>query len=1129
MLDAACVAGDILMLFQTIYIISHRAAALRQLTMKPFLFFILAILPSITNADWKGGQWIWDEESTESSNEPRYFRRALDLESNPASASLAITADNFYEVWINGTRIGADGTWDSVENYDVVKYLKKGTNVLAIQARNGGGVAGVLAKMTIKDSAGKTIAIGTDYLTRASLDAPEDWKDAKFDDSKWGAVTVLGDASMSPWGIGGSVSKGSGSVAGADQTNAADRTISKHLPPQEEQERFKIAEGFEIELVAAEPLVINPVTMALDERDRLHISESHTYRFGPKGTPVKPYTNPIIRLDPKPGGGFDRVVVAQGFEDPVMGIAIRDGKLWAAANNYLFLFDLDENGIATNRRTLLTDKNMAWNPFGMFVLEWGPDEQLYMSVGNHNIDIHGPEDGKISGRGSSGLVMRMQPDGTKMERLVHGMRVPYSYEMDPFGQLWVLSNGQGNPDRFIRVIEGVDYHCYSRPNVPNGWLQGRHPLAPPCFELPAGARTQLLRYYGGAFPQEFHGGLFLDNWGKHGFSAGNRAIFHYTPDERNDISKKQPFLSCADPHFRCSHILIDSKGHMLVSDWYGRDDESDLTGRIWRVKPKKNHELATDQALKAANGLWGNWSKGEYARIATDGASHSDWRVRRLAIQLLKRAGASDATAVAAKLANDPDPAVRVAAAVAMGEKQMLLDALKFGAAEDVHLRYEAAWHLASVASADVFEALLSSDDANLRLAGMIAIDVACYESRDSKPAALAALSRSLADKAGGEDFTLLFDLARLNPDPAMTSALNRLAINPSVPAAVSGQALLLLGESGSIDPATLAASSTRFLEAVRTGKVGLRSTKDWLMFFDMIENREPDAYAQQQIVSRLFDRNGDIRARAQSLILKLGSKATNAAPSLWKRALNPKTKLEERLALLPILLAIEDTPDTEAWETLLLTADPSVRLATIRSWRIFADNEPLQSVLTKHRARLEADHPSHRAAISAVIDKSVNHDVEVLSASTLQRLAKLTKQGRQVRAQLGAHVFTRSGCAVCHVTTGPDKIVAPTLKGIGRAQKADYLIESVLFPSKILKTGFLSENVTLKKGDPLFGIVRELGDNLIVANLAGETTVAKSSVVKREAVKLSTMPPGLQAVMSAEEFVDLIAYLSSL
>jgi len=142
-------------------------------------------------------------------------------------------------------------------------------------------------------------------------------------------------------------------------------------------------------------------------------------------------------------------LVADGFDDPVMGIAVKGQKLWLTANNFLYQYDLPETGKAINEKTLLVDKSKAWNPFGMFVLEWGPEGLLYMSVGNHGIDIQGPTN-KISGRGSSGIVLRMKPDGSDMQRLVHGLRVPYSFEYDPFGQLWVLSNGEGNPDRFVR-------------------------------------------------------------------------------------------------------------------------------------------------------------------------------------------------------------------------------------------------------------------------------------------------------------------------------------------------------------------------------------------------------------------------------------------------------------------------------------------------------------------------------------------------------------------------------------------------------------------------------------------------------------------------------------------------------
>ena len=167
---------------------------------------------------------------------------------------------------------------------------------------------------------------------------------------------------------------------------------------------------------------------------------------------------------------------------------------------------------------------------------------LYMSVGNHAINIHGP-DGKIGGRGNSGIIMRMNPDGTKMERLMHGFRVPYSFEYDPFGQLWLLSNGEGNPDRFVRVIEGVDYHCYSRPGIDNDWLAGNNPLAPPCEEAaprgPHPAHALLRRQ----FPRGISGQSVPCNWGRHGFAGPNRGIFRFVLDDRNNVVKKEPLVS----------------------------------------------------------------------------------------------------------------------------------------------------------------------------------------------------------------------------------------------------------------------------------------------------------------------------------------------------------------------------------------------------------------------------------------------------------------------------------------------------------------------------------------------------------------------------------------------------------
>lgn len=643
----------------------------------------------------------------------------------------------------------------------------------------------------------------------------------------------------------------------AQRSSAVDATITDYRPATEEIANFELPEGFRIDLVAAEPLVVNPVCIALDDKNRLYVAESHTYRYGPSGSPVKPATNPIVRLDPLPDGtGFTRTLVAEGFDDPVMGMAIRDGRLWATANDKLFRFDLTEAGPATAKTTLLVDKNKAWNPFGMFVLEWGLDGSLLMSVGNHEIDI-GPEGQPkgqgIIGRGGSGIVMRMNPDGTELERLVHGLRVPYAFEIDPFGQHWQLSNGEGNPNRFVRVIDGVDYLCYSRPHTPGNWLAGTHPLAPPCFELPRGATTQLLRYYGANFPASYQGSLFIDNWAAHGFGGPNRTISRYVPDARNAIVAKEEFLTCRDPHFRCSHVLMAPDGSLYVADWYGRDDESDTTGRIWRVsytvadRPAAPTSGPEADALAAAHALWklvrDNSPDAEAGLVAE--SRHPDWRVRRLALLLLRRTDAKELPAVAQSLVTDSDLAVRVTAARFLADpvakRTALMAALRDGAAADDHLRYEAAWHLADVADQSSLETLLASADERLRHAGLIAIDVSGYENRPSAAAAMTVLGTAIRQPDRAEQ-TLVFELASMHHAQPVVDALRSIVANPSADPLVTARAILLLRAKSATESLDQPAID-RFIAAVKTGKVPVHSVTDQTTVLDLIEPEGPTEF----------------------------------------------------------------------------------------------------------------------------------------------------------------------------------------------------------------------------------------------------------------------------------------------
>jgi putative membrane-bound dehydrogenase-like protein len=977
-----------------------------------------------------------------------------------------------------------------------------------------------------------------------------------------------------------------------------DRNIRKQLSAAEEKKYFQLPEGFEIELVAEEPAVINPITMALDEKGRLYVSESHTYRYGPQGSPVKPFSNPVVRLDPLPDGkGFRRVVVADGFDDPVMGIAVRGNQLWLTANNFLYHYDLSDDGKATNRRTLLTDKNKAWNPFGMFVLEWGSDGLLYMSVGNHGIDIGGPNN-RVTSRGSSGIICRMKPDGSDLERLVQGLRVPYSFEYDPFGQLWLLSNGEGNPDRFVRVIEGVDYHCYSRPAADNAWLAGEHPLAPPCFELGRGASTQLLRYYAAAFPADYQGSLLGCNWGAHGFNGANRAILRFVPDEHGTIVRQEGFLACADPHFRPSHILVDPEGNLLVCDWYGRDDESDLTGRIWRVKytgkdrPAVKHRLGApdwkedsfalsalgspdhrvrDKALTvlvgrgnaavakladtaatakeplgAANALWALVRIGtpEAKTALASGAKHSDGQVRRLAINLLRRYQVPAAAEVAKQLAKDDDPAVRVAAALARAESDQvrvaLRDALAHGAAADVHLRYEAAWHLAKHADKDAFADLLRAKDANLRLAGLIALDAACYENFPTKADALRTLAEALADPKS-TDLDHLLTLARMNWDKSLTPSLEALLKRGETASAVTARVLVLLrSKSATVPQPVLAAAGKRLLDAVDRGTYQLGSAVDASLYLEFLEAEGPTASGLSQLGRLLTSGPNEARQAAHALARKFGPKAASLAETLWPRLHDTRGRPEERIELLATLARLDAKSNPERWEKLLADPQAGVRNEAVRWWRVFKGQRDMVAALTRRAPEMAKQTPELAEDLVAVLAElgaepkglgltAPETPKDTLGEQTLAALPKLSGQERQRRVLAGRMVFERSACVKCHTAVTQDTLLAPSLKGVGKGQKPDYLIESVLYPSKIIKTGFETERITTKSGKTFTGLVKDEGTMLRVVNADSEVRLAKKDVEERSVQKVSLMPEGQEKTISRQEFLDLIVYLESL
>jgi len=78
-----------------------------------------------------------------------------------------------------------------------------------------------------------------------------------------------------------------GDRGGETQTPRVPRELippAPPLPPEQALKSFKVQPGFRIELVAAEPLVHNPVQIAFDPEGRLWVLEMRGYMPNIEGT-----------------------------------------------------------------------------------------------------------------------------------------------------------------------------------------------------------------------------------------------------------------------------------------------------------------------------------------------------------------------------------------------------------------------------------------------------------------------------------------------------------------------------------------------------------------------------------------------------------------------------------------------------------------------------------------------------------------------------------------------------------------------------------------------------------------------------------------------------------------------------
>lgn len=127
----------------------------------------------------------------------RYFRKVFKLSRDKIKqASVLISVDDSYKLFINGKHIGKGNNWTNVGKYNITNLLTKGENSIAIEGNNEGKIgnpASILFAMKVVFDDDKTYDVYSDKTWVSTNKAPDNnWININFDDSKWIKVRDYG-------------------------------------------------------------------------------------------------------------------------------------------------------------------------------------------------------------------------------------------------------------------------------------------------------------------------------------------------------------------------------------------------------------------------------------------------------------------------------------------------------------------------------------------------------------------------------------------------------------------------------------------------------------------------------------------------------------------------------------------------------------------------------------------------------------------------------------------------------------------------------------------------------------------------------------------------------------------------
>jgi putative membrane-bound dehydrogenase-like protein len=448
------------------------------------------------------------------------------------------------------------------------------------------------------------------------------------------------------------------------------------LSPQEALKKMEVPEGFQVDLLAAEPDLVQPIAMCFDARGRIWVVEGNTY-------PTRA-TKPPARADgdgdlSKPNAaqkadifaGKDRILI---FEDAdgdgsfetrkvfieglnlVSGIEVGFGGVYVGAAPYLMHIPLDATGDKPAGDPVILADGWGYQDthetLNSFI--WGPDGWLY---GCHGVFTHSEvrvcarPPGAAADAGASKRTplncayWRYHPVTHTFEIFAHGTSNSWGFDFNDHGD-W-FSEACVIP-HFWHVIQGGYYLRQSNPlghfnpyvytNIEtiadHQHFVGTTPHSGNGVSDEAGgghAHCGLLIYNGDNFPAEYRGRAMMFNI--HGQRINQEKL---VPEGSGYVASHLPdFLKTHDPNFTGVALKVGPDGAVYFIDWYDQQKCHRTQPEIWDRSNGRLYRVKFASTWKPWNG---DLAKDDDAKLDAHIAGLNGWLSRTASRQKHERA-----------------------------------------------------------------------------------------------------------------------------------------------------------------------------------------------------------------------------------------------------------------------------------------------------------------------------------------------------------------------------------------------------------------------------------------------------------------------------------------------------------